>query len=120
MLCLFNAFDNAYVNFIDIPGSAQGYQIAQTYITEQEELFIALRSNSERKYKVWKIDVQGLDQSSWTIPVYFEFCFEYTFKDCNNNPLQDMIIRSASRKGIIDMNKKLLAFFLHKGELYSW
>mmetsp|Transcript_8198 Transcript_8198/g.12575 ORF Transcript_8198/g.12575 Transcript_8198/m.12575 type:complete len:84 (+) Transcript_8198:2300-2551(+) len=77
-------------------------------------------STSLEQYKLWKLDLQSMAASDWTQAAPFQFCLEYSFEDANHKPLADMFIRSQSRKGVIDMNKKLIAFFLHKGELYSW
>ena len=45
--------------------------------------------------------------------------FEYRSSDVKDKPLLDIFVRSASKKQMAE-NKKLFAFFLHKGTLWMW
>ena len=46
--------------------------------------------------------------------------FSYNFEDVGYLPLDDLIVRSASGKEGINLNKKLFAFFMHRNHLYFW
>ena len=46
--------------------------------------------------------------------------FEYDMADVGNNQCIDMFVRSPSGKQKTSTNKKLFAFFLHKGSLWCW
>jgi len=59
-------------------------------------------------------------KEKWEKPVEYETCFSYTYDDVEDQPFVDIFVRSQSRKGVIDLNKKIVAFLLHKGSLYSW
>ena len=46
--------------------------------------------------------------------------YEYKHADVDNRDLLKVYARGSSRKQKIDVNNKLVIFFLHRGAIYSW
>ena len=49
-----------------------------------------------------------------------EKCFSYSYSDVKFQPLLDIEIKCEYKKSSSDSNKKLLVFFLHRNNIYSW
>ena len=120
-LCLYSAFDNHVINFIQIPDHQKGYRIVRIFITSQYDLFMIVQSEKEKKFRIYRLKLQN-----WSIlaknleKLNVELIFEYTFEDVRGKDLLDMYVRSDSEDKVIDLNKKLIIFILHAGTMYVW
>ena len=109
-------------------------KVIDTYITETNDLF--LLTQVDEIYRLYQIDLDAsneMEQDDKSEPTtndvndkLFQLIniFEYSSIDPQTGrklaPFLNMHIRGSSKKEAIDLNQKLIVYFLHADTLYSW
>ena len=124
----YNPGEKTYLLRLIPPHDRGSYRVAQTYMTEGFDLYYLLENIVEKKFELWYTDLDN--PSCFTDFAKQEFrmekLFEYAMLDVqcgdptNDTQCLDMFVRSSSGKLATTSNKKLFAFFLHKGMLWCW
>lgn len=108
-------------------------KVIDTYITETNDLF--LLTQVEDIYRLYQIDLDAsnemekdekVDTSQNINDKLFQLIniFEYSLVDQETgkqlSPFLGMHVRGSSKKEAIDLNQKLIVYFLHADTLFSW
>lgn len=98
------------------PHQHGSYMIAQTYITEDFDLYYLVENIWDQKFELWYTDLDCPDSFTDFVDQEFkmEKLFEYSMESVGGKQCIDMFVRSPSGKSKVSTNKKLFAFFLHK------
>ena len=77
-------------------------------------------AEAQYEYNLYYVDLEKRKKGSDKDEFNSVLLFSYSKEEVDNKHLIDIHIRANSSKEKINMNKKLIAFFLHKGCLYQW
>lgn len=124
-LILVNAFDQKFIQRIQLADDSQKITVCDTYITDTYDLFVLIQE--KETFRLYMVDLDAAnegeqDEEEEEVVTYMigEPIYSYTSKQVENRQFLNMYVRGSSRKEEYDRNEKLFVYFLHEGSLYSW
>lgn len=125
-LVIINAFEQEVVHRVQVFDEKQDIDIAQTYISDTNDLFCLVYE--DQKYYLFMIDLDAAnvkeaddeDIDLHKLYVIGEPILVYDEDQVAGYPIQKMHCRGSSRKEPVDSGDKLVGLFLHNYRIYIW